>query len=342
MKKEIVLLSVLVLSLLTSMFVELQTVTATTTPDVFIDLTYGSYTTYVNQRVELTATITSWTPPYTYQWYTIFMPQDVLDRGFPFLPDGRMVSVEVPGANSSKFDFIQSTPGTYNINLRITDSAGNDVIASSRSFIVVQALSSPSPSLTATEDKHFSVQNTLWAFDGSHLVCSFTATSGDSVKLNIASANSDPNRPNDVYIVELEIASANHGTIYLSGTSFMQTIALNYSDTYTISVAKHPFYSTVTVSGTIDLHHNEITNPTPNPTYLPSPSPSPSPSPTPSNAPTPQQTAEPSQPKNFTSIDDAMNRQEITFLIISLIAIVTVSAILLFYFKKRKGSIVVV
>ena len=135
-----------------------QTVKADSTAS--IDLTYGSYNPHVNERVELTATINGWgTPPYTYQWYTVFIPQDVLDRGF-ILPG--LVKVAVPGATSSTFEFIESTPGTYNINLQIIDSAGNDRLISSHSFITVQAspsptqqnspatLPSPSPTLTPT------------------------------------------------------------------------------------------------------------------------------------------------------------------------------------------------
>jgi len=143
--------------------VEPQTVKAAAEPNVSIEVTYGSFTTYVNQRVELTATISGWTPPYTYQWYTVFMPQDLLDRGFPFLPDGRVVRVEVPGANSSRFEFVESTPGTYNINLEVIDSAGNDLIVSSSSFIVVLPLPSPPQALNiaflSSENKTYLANN---------------------------------------------------------------------------------------------------------------------------------------------------------------------------------------
>jgi hypothetical protein len=150
MKKVIVLLSVSILILLTSMFFEIQTVKATTEQHVSIEVTSGSYTTFVNQGVELTARVNGWgTPPYEYQWYTIFMPQDVLDKGFPILPDGRLVKIKVSGANSSIFEFSQSTPGTYNINLEVIDSNGNDAQVSSN-FIVVQELPSPSSSPNPT------------------------------------------------------------------------------------------------------------------------------------------------------------------------------------------------
>jgi hypothetical protein len=150
MKKVIVLLSLSVLILLTSMLFELQTVKAATAQHVSIEVTSGSYTTYVNQRVELTAKTNDWsTPPYKYQWYTIFVPQDILDKGFPILPDGRLARIKVSGANSSVFEFSQSTPGTYNINLEVIDSNGNDAQVSSN-FIVVQELPSPSPSPNPT------------------------------------------------------------------------------------------------------------------------------------------------------------------------------------------------
>ena len=150
MKKVIVLLSVSILILLSSMFFELQTAKAATTQHVSIEVTSGSYTTFVNQRVELTVRLNDWgTPPYKYQWYTIFMPQDVLDKGFPILPDFRLARIKVPGTNSSVFEFSQSTPGTYNINLEVIDSNGNDAQVSSN-FIVVQELPSPSPSPNPT------------------------------------------------------------------------------------------------------------------------------------------------------------------------------------------------
>jgi hypothetical protein len=77
------------------------------------------------------------------------LPQDVLERGFPILPDFRLARIKVSGANSSVFEFIQSTPGTYNINLEVIDSNGNDAQVSSN-FIVVQELPSPSPSPNPT------------------------------------------------------------------------------------------------------------------------------------------------------------------------------------------------
>jgi len=136
------------LALLASTFVETQTVKGTAAaPEVFIEVTDGSYTPYVNQQVELTAVVNGGVQPYRYQWYTIFVPQDLLDKGPQALLDGRVVKVEVPGANSAKFNFTESIPGTYEINLRIIDASGIDIEVGTR-FFTVQALPSPLPSPT--------------------------------------------------------------------------------------------------------------------------------------------------------------------------------------------------
>ena len=44
---------------------------------------------------------------------------------FSLPPLGSIVAV--PGATSSKFNFIASTPGTYDISIKVTDSLGNSV-----------------------------------------------------------------------------------------------------------------------------------------------------------------------------------------------------------------------
>lgn len=94
---------------------------------------------------------------------------------------------------------------------------------------------------------------------------------------NIVSTNSDPNRPNDLFIAEFKIESANRGTSYVSGTTFNLKFKLNYTDTYNISVAKHPFSATVTVSGTIDLHRSNLATLPPIPTLTVTQTPTPTP-----------------------------------------------------------------
>ena len=114
------------------------------------------------------------------------------------------------------------------------------------------------------QDEHFIVQKVLYVFHGYELLCSFNAKSGYWVELNILSTGDYP------YEVILEITSLNHGLIFnaraygsVEVSNFTQIVNLNYDDSYNITVAKHPFYSTVKISGTIDLYHNETTNLTP-------------------------------------------------------------------------------
>lgn len=144
-----------------------------------------------------------------------------------------------------------------------------------------------SATLTNPQSERFSVSKEFWAFSGSYRICSFGTSSGDYIVLNISSINIDPDRPNDRYVVDLEIASINHGTFYVSGTQFTQTITLNYSDSYTITADKHQFWSSVRISGELTVYHN----PVPIVTNSPSPSPVPTlkptllPIPYPSNSP---------------------------------------------------------
>ena len=141
-----------------------------------------------------------------------------------------------------------------------------------------------SASPTTPQSERFSVNKDFWAFSGSYRICSFGASSGDYIVLNISSINIDPDRPNDRYVVDLEIASINHGTFYVSGTQFTQTITLNYSDSYTITADKHQFWSSVKISGELTIYHNPVSivtnSPSPSPvstlkpTLLPTPYPS--------------------------------------------------------------------
>lgn len=115
-----------------------------------------------------------------------------------------------------------------------------------------------SPSISSSQDERFVVQKTFWAFGGTYLIGSFSASSEDYIELNISSVNSDPHHPDDVYVVELDISSINHRTTYVSGTRFTQIIPLNYSDTYTITAEKHQFWSSVTISGDVTVHHHSV------------------------------------------------------------------------------------
>jgi hypothetical protein len=109
-------------------------------------------------------------------------------------------------------------------------------------------------------DEHFVVQKVLGGFAGTVCVGSFNASNGYWVELNIASFSNDP------YEVIVKITSANHREIFHArGSTFTQTVSLYYEDSHNITIAKHAFYSTVTVSGNRCLswrtaHSNTYTN----------------------------------------------------------------------------------
>ena len=176
------------------------------------------------------------------------------------------VAVQSGLGMSSAYTFIPKAIGTYFIKLSVDGFTNPPPAGPTRVTVIAEPITSPTPthlqkpSPTPTNrDERFVVQHTFWAFAGFDKLCSFAATAGDYLELNISSVNIDPDRPNDVYVVDLEIASVNHGTTFISGTRFTQTIPLNYSDTYTVAADKHQFWSSVTISGEIDLRHISTT-----------------------------------------------------------------------------------
>ena len=90
-----------------------------------VRVTAGSTTTLVNQPVEFTVTASRGTPPYSYQWCTQLWTTWEPGMANTLPPLGPIVAV--PCATSSSFEFIESSPGTYDISIRIWDSAGNYV-----------------------------------------------------------------------------------------------------------------------------------------------------------------------------------------------------------------------
>ncbi len=143
MRKRIVLCVSLLFGLAFLLFTG---VTVKAQIDVDVKVTAGSTTTLVNQPVEFTATASRGTPPYSYQWYTQLWT--TWEPGMPntLPPLGPIVAV--PGATSSSFEFIESSPGTYDISINVTDSAGNsvyDVFQPGGIWVWVSVLASPTP-----------------------------------------------------------------------------------------------------------------------------------------------------------------------------------------------------
>jgi hypothetical protein len=152
MRKTTILLAILLSGLSVSAFAQVCPVKA---QDSSFNVGFSTYniTTYPNQPVEINSYATGGTPPYTYQWRTEFIPQYILDSPyfpFPAMLDSRIIRVNVPGATSPTFNFVESTPGTYNVCLDINDSAGNTIAASTGPFIVVLQQTAPSPNATPT------------------------------------------------------------------------------------------------------------------------------------------------------------------------------------------------
>lgn len=144
MRKITVITAVFVLGLLTSLSAGVHTVNAQYT-SVDVQVTYGSLAKpiYVNQRLEFTATCSGGAPPYTYQWYTQLWPTWKPGMSYHLAPLGSEIAV--PDATSSKFEFVESTAGTYSITLRTIDSAGDSTYHAFLPGLWVFVLPLPTP-----------------------------------------------------------------------------------------------------------------------------------------------------------------------------------------------------
>ena len=81
-----------------------NTITINVNPPLIISIATSTNTIITNQTIIINATVSSGTPPYTYQWYV---------NGNP-----------VSGATSPSFSFTPNKAGSYSISVTITDSAG--------------------------------------------------------------------------------------------------------------------------------------------------------------------------------------------------------------------------
>jgi len=109
----------------------------------------------------------------------------------------------------------------------------------------------PYSTLETLKDAHFNVQNVLGMFAVNQSVGSFNGTNGGWMEIDISTTVDSP--------YTLKIASTDHGLIFnVTASKFNQTATLDYGDSYNITVVKRaPWYSTIRVSGTIGVYHNE-------------------------------------------------------------------------------------
>ena len=167
MRKKAILLTVLLLGLLTSVFVNIHPVKALTglppyfvnihPEDQFMEVNFevtsgppltgsppGTVTVQVNQRVEFTAVISGGTPPYTYQWSILLWNDDISQLMF------NCTYIDIPGATSSKFEYREYISGKYEICVDVNDSAGQTLSASGP-IVDVQVLPSQVPISSTSE-----------------------------------------------------------------------------------------------------------------------------------------------------------------------------------------------
>jgi hypothetical protein len=137
-----------------------------------VEITHGAnppnYTVYLNQQVELTALASGGAPPYTYQWTSIFIPNNLTNNGPLTLLDEHIVRAGIPDANNSKLNFTLTNVGVYIIKLKITDSEGNNGFADSPNIRVqIQPVPSAQPlniSFIAPENKTYATNSVYLNF----------------------------------------------------------------------------------------------------------------------------------------------------------------------------------
>jgi hypothetical protein len=147
MRKRIISLVILILIITSVLFAATYPVKAQT--EICMIGPKAFQTTYVNQPVNLTAIPYGGTPPYTFQWY-------VDDSA-------------IEGATNATFQFVENSPGQYNIALMVNDSAGKgdyDSFPPGGVWVFVQPAPTPSPtptppppsiSLISPENKNYTI-----------------------------------------------------------------------------------------------------------------------------------------------------------------------------------------
>jgi hypothetical protein len=119
MRKPISLLTVLILGLLASLLIGVQTAKTQQIPSEQLSVTIApsnAITIDVGQYVQFIASVSGGAPPYSYQWYANESP--------------------MPDATSSSFTFAPNSPSTYNISVIVTDSLSTQASSNATSVTV--------------------------------------------------------------------------------------------------------------------------------------------------------------------------------------------------------------
>ncbi len=144
---------------------------------ISVNMEGGNFQTiFVNQQIEFTANSFDGTPPYTYQWCTQTW------NSIWGSPIGSII--EVPGATSSTFKFSASTPGVYDISLKVWDSAGNYsyfVGLPAGVWVTVKAKNFTNPIIEGTPNATIMIQSPInKTYNQNNIVFNYTIQSNNA------------------------------------------------------------------------------------------------------------------------------------------------------------------
>jgi hypothetical protein len=133
----------------------------------------------------------------------------------------------------------------------------------------IQAVKVTNAQSSSATSEHFVFNDKLYAFWGSVTLCSFEAIAGSKIVFNLSTTG------DGTYGVGYEaiysVIGNSQGSFFNYSAyppyenpaglaNFSQTVPLAKDDSYNITIAKHPFFTTVSYFGTIDVYGPEKTN----------------------------------------------------------------------------------
>jgi hypothetical protein len=120
------------------------------------------------------------------------------------------------------------------------------------------------------QDQYFAVHEYSGGFRTYMPICSFNASIGNCVGIDLSTSGVDTSGGKGGYgMVEVQVVSSKSGVVYdKTASSFSETFQLNQDDTYNVTLIKqNPFYDDLTVTGQIALYYHTVPlskiNPTP-------------------------------------------------------------------------------